>query len=86
MATGRNLERFREVVFERLNIMRVFSKSPGKAADHTAPFVLKIGETVMDFAAKVHFDFSQKLKTARIWGHGVPDGQMAPRDHVLHDG
>ncbi len=84
--TGRNLERFKEVVFERLKIMRVYSKSPGKEADHTAPFVLKIGDTMMDFAAKVHLDFAQKLKTARIWGHGVYDGQNVQREHVLHDG
>jgi ribosome-interacting GTPase 1 len=44
------------------------------------------GSTVEDFAAKVHQDFLETLKTARIWGEGVYDGQMVGRDHVLHDG
>ena len=48
-------------------------------------FVVKKGCTVEEFAGKVHKDFSKKLKTARIWGTNVYDGQMVGRDHVLHD-
>ena len=36
-------------------------------------------------AALVHRDFADKLKSARIWGTGVFDGQTVGRDHVLHD-
>ena len=84
--TGRNLERMKQILFERLQIMRVYSKIPGKDADMTAPFVLKKGGTVLDFAEKVHKDFAQNLKSARVWGADVHDGQMAGRDHELHDG
>jgi len=84
--TGRNLDRLKQTLFERLEIIRVYSKIPGKATDLTAPFILKKGKTVMDFAGKVHHDFAQNLKIARIWGKGVYDGQMVQRDHVLHDG
>jgi ribosome-interacting GTPase 1 len=84
--TGRNLERLKELVFEGLEIMRVYSKPPGKPPDLTAPFVLRKGSTVGEFAAGVHQDFSRELKTARVWGSGVFDGQAVGRDHVLHDG
>lgn len=84
--TGRNLEHMKEVVFDVLNIVRVYSKQPGKQPDLHAPFVLKKGCTVADFAAGVHRDFVGRLKSARIWGTGVYDGQMVGRDHVLHDG
>ena len=84
--TGRNLERLRETLFERLELMRVYSKVSGKKADLTAPFVLKKGGTVAEFAAKVHKDFVTKLKTARVWGTDVHDGQQVGRDHPLHDG
>jgi len=47
---------------------------------------MKKGGTVEDFAGKVHHDFLDKLKMVRVWGTGVYDGQMVPRDHVLHDG
>jgi len=84
--TGRNLERLKQAVFERLEIIRVYAKPPGREPDLSAPFVLEKGSTVTDFAENVHRDFFEKLKTARVWGHGVYDGQMVSRDHVLHDG
>ena len=85
--TGRNLERLKRVVFEQLEIIRVYSKAPGKTPDHDAPFVLKKGSTVAEFAGKVHQDFYEKLKSARVWGSAtLYDGQMVRRDHVLQDG
>jgi ribosome-interacting GTPase 1 len=84
--TGRNLERLKRAVFEQLEIMRVYSRPPGDEPDLSAPFVLEQGSTVAEFAEKVHRDFFEKLKTARVWGTGVYDGQMVGRDHVLHDG
>jgi len=84
--TGRNLERFKEIVFQQLEIIRVYSKSPGKEPDFTAPFVLKKGSTVADFAEGVHRDFVENLKAARLWGSSVFDGQLVQRDYVLQDG
>ena len=84
--TGRNLDRFQKAVVERLDIMRVYSKAPGKEPDRTAPFILKNGSTVADFAEKVHKDFVDKFKAARVWGKAVFDGQKVHRDHVLADG
>jgi len=84
--TGYNLESLPRTVYERLEIIRIYSKPPNKPPDMGNPFVLKRGETVEDFAGKVHQDFREKLKTARIWGTDVYDGQQVGRDHVLHDG
>jgi ribosome-interacting GTPase 1 len=36
-------------------------------------------------AELVHRDFAENLKSARIWGTGVHDGQAVGREHVLHD-
>ncbi|MFB0536892.1 MAG: GTPase [Anaerolineae bacterium] len=84
--TNRNLERLKQVVFERLEIVRVYSKPPGEEPNLSAPFVLKKGSTVAELAGKVHQDFFESLKSARVWGRDVYDGQMVGRDHVLHDG
>lgn len=84
--TGRNLERLKQTLFEQLKIIRVYSKAPGKDPDLTQPFVLKKGDTIADFASKVHQDFVDKLKVARVWGNDVFDGQMVQRDHLLQDG
>jgi ribosome-interacting GTPase 1 len=84
--TGYNLELLGGIIFEKLNLMRVFSKPPGEEPDLTRPFVLEEGSTVEEFAAKVHRDFFDQLKSARIWGSGSFDGQIVSRDQVLRDG
>ncbi|MCK4988323.1 MAG: 50S ribosome-binding GTPase, partial [Desulfobacterales bacterium] len=86
VATGRNMDLVKAAIVERLNIIRVYTKSPGKKPDPTSPFVLKKGCTMADFAGKVHKDFAQKLKSARVWGISVFDGQLVQRDYVLQDG
>ncbi|MGD8521738.1 MAG: TGS domain-containing protein [Desulfobacterales bacterium] len=86
VATGRNLEQLKDALVERLEIIRVYSKAPGKEPDFTAPFTLKKGSTVADLAAKVHKDFVDNLKLAKVWGTAVFDGQMVQRDHILQDG
>lgn len=82
---GRNIERMQQAIFERLDIIRVFSKAPGREADPNAPFLLKGGSTVEDFAGRVHKDFIKGLKAARVWGSANFDGQMVSRDYELQD-
>jgi hypothetical protein len=48
--------------------------------------VLKQGTTVEELAGRVHKDFLEKFKSARVWGSGVFDGQPVGRDYVLQDG
>ena len=86
MTSGRNLEVLKQSLVEGLKIIRVYSKSPGKKPDYATPFVLKRGSTVADFAGRVHKDFLEKFKSARVWGVSVFDGQMVQRDYVLQDG
>jgi ribosome-interacting GTPase 1 len=83
--TGRNLEHLKWVIFEQLGIMRIYSKPPGQEPNRDSPFVMEKGGTVEEFARKIHLDFYENLKSARVWGKGVFDGQLVGRDHVLHD-
>jgi ribosome-interacting GTPase 1 len=83
--SNRNLDKLRALVFDRLEIIRIYSKKPGQKPDLSAPFVTHKGSTLHEFAGGVHKDFYEKLKSARVWGTGVYDGQMVGRDHVLHD-
>ncbi len=48
--TGYNLDRLKKIVFEQLEVVRVYSKPPGKEPDFSAPFVLKRRNTVAEFA------------------------------------
>ena len=84
--TGRGFDRLRRAIFEGLEVIRVYSKPPGKEPDRTAPFPLKRGSTIDDLAGKIHRDLQQHLKSARVWGKEVFDGQPVGRDYVLQDG
>jgi ribosome-interacting GTPase 1 len=83
--TGQGLEDLRRSVFDLLEIIRVYTKAPGKKLERTAPYVLKRGSRLIDLAAHVHHDFLSQLKYARVWGHGKFEGQMVNRDYVLED-
>jgi ribosome-interacting GTPase 1 len=83
--TGEGLETLRGAAYDLLGVLRVYTKVPGKPADRTRPFTLPVGSTVLDLAREVHRDFEHSLKSARIWGTGVFDGQPVKRDHELHD-
>ena len=83
--TKRNIEMMKERIFEILGIMRVYSKSPMKEPDLSAPFVIQKGATVEEFALQLHRDFYDNLKSAKVWGSSDFDGQMVSRDYVLQD-
>jgi hypothetical protein len=84
--TGFNMDVLKKTIFEKLGVIRVYSKAPGKEPDMTAPFVAEKGIQLADFAGKVHKDFQENLKSAKIWGTSADfPGQMVSRDHVLED-
>ncbi len=80
-----NLDMFAQTLYDMLDVVRVYTKTPGKKPDLTAPYTLPIGSTVVDVAGMVHKDFAQQLKYARIWGTDKYDGQMVQRDYVVQD-
>lgn len=76
----------RAALFRLLDVIRVYTKEPGKPADKTAPFVLPLGSTTMDLASAIHKDIAHSLKYACVWGSAQFDGQRVPHSHVLADG
>ena len=91
--SGHGMEELRRLIFERLEIIRIYTKVPGKKLDPaTAPFVLRKGSTVLDAARAVHRDFAHSLRFARLWSSPRSidsvrhDGQMVERTHRLQDG
>jgi len=87
VATGRNIDGVKRAIYGKLGIMRVYSQAPGEQAKMDLPFVLPIGSTVEMFAAKVHLDFAENMKSARVWGNSAAfDGQTVSREHILQDG
>jgi hypothetical protein len=85
--TCHNLGHLKNEIAVNLDILRGYTKIPGNEADHGAPFVMKTGSTLVeDLAGRIHKDFLENMKYARVWGIAVHDGQMVQRNYVLHDG
>ena len=85
LAGGEGAEKFPETIYNALEVVRVYTKTPGKPADKSDPVVLRRGSTVDDFANGIHKDIARNLKYARIWSKNKPDGLRVPRDYVFED-
>ena len=84
--TGLNLLALGERIYDALEIIRAFSKPPGKPPSLNTPIVLPRGATLLEFAESIHKDFAQNLKFARIWGGARFEGQKVQREYVVQDG
>jgi len=83
---GTGLEELKRVIYQVLDILRVYTKTPGSKAELSEPVILKRGSTVQDAAESIHKDFRDKLKYTMVWGSGKFDGQKVSREHILRDG
>ncbi|MFC1970278.1 TGS domain-containing protein, partial [Chloroflexota bacterium] len=83
---GSGLEEFKRAVYQALNIIRVYTKTPGSKVDLSDPMILEKGSTLEEAAESLHKDFRQNLRYAVVWGSGKYDGQRASKDHILQDG
>jgi hypothetical protein len=84
--TGDGLDELGSFLFRALEIVRVYTKMPGKPADKDKPFTVRRGGTVLNVAGLVHKDIARDLKFARMWGAEVFDGQQVGPDHLVSDG
>ncbi len=84
--TGDGLDQIGPWLFRNLDIVRVYTKVPGKDADKDRPYTVRHGATVDDVALLVHRDLAASFRHARIWGRGSYDGQQVGKDHVVEDG
>lgn len=81
------LDALRLHVFEKLEIVRVYTKHPKqKEPDMTKPFTVRRGDTLVEVAQNVHQDMASALKTARVWGQAVHDGTTVKPDYQPQDG
>ncbi len=85
LARAEAVETLRNQVYESIDVIRAYTKKPGKPAEYVDPFTLPTGATVEDLAIKVHQDLAESLKHARIWGSATQDGQTVGREHILVD-
>jgi len=82
-----NIEPLKDLIFDKLNFMRIYLKEPRKEADLKIPMIIMNGSTIGDVCNKTHKDFISKFKFARVWGKSAKfAAQKVMTNHVLKDG
>lgn len=78
-----NLEKLKQAVWDISGLMRVFTvTSPDRD-----PLVVPQGSSIIDVATRIHKDFAEKFKYARVWGRSVKyAGQRVGRGHIMQEG
>ena len=83
-----NLEGLLDMVFEYLNMTRVYTKPKGQMPDYSAPVILRGHEetTVEAFCNRIHRSLLGQLKHALVWGSSVKHNPgVVGKTHVLND-
>lgn len=85
---GTNIDELKELIFRKLNFIRIYCKETGKKADLDEPMIMFRNATLKDMCEKLHRDFVKKFRFARIWGKSVkyPGMQLRGLQHKLEDG
>jgi len=83
-----NIDELMDMMWEKLDLVRVYTKPRGKLPDYTSPVVLRRSKcTVEDFCNAIHRDISKQIKYTIVWGMSVTHkrGQKCGLDHTLMD-
>ncbi|KAL5527390.1 hypothetical protein ACEPAG_6181 [Sanghuangporus baumii] len=83
-----NIDELIEVMWQNLDLVRVYTKPRGQPPDYTQPVVLKRGRsTVEDFCNSIHKEIAKQLKYAIVWGSSAKHarGQKVGLEHTLQD-
>jgi len=61
------LEKVGKIIFDTLDLIRIYTKEPGTRQYSKRPFTLQRGKTVEDLAKNIHTDFKRDFAFARVW-------------------
>lgn len=81
------LGELRDMIFDKLQFIRVYCKEISKKADLNVPLILRRGSTLRTLCERLHKDFVKRFKYARVWGTSVkfPGQKLMKLDHKLLD-
>ena len=80
-----DIEEFRNDIWKSLNLIKVYTKQPGKEKDYP-PIALKKSSKIKNLAENIHKDFIRKFRFARVWGDSIKhQGARVGLDHILED-
>lgn len=84
--TESGIEKLKRLIYDRLDLMSVYLKEPGKEPDMNVPLIVFRNSTIRAVCEKLHKDFVSKFKFARVWGPSAKfNGQKLMLGHKLKD-
>ncbi len=85
--THTHLEKLKDLIYDRLDFIRIYMKEPKKEADMNIPLIITRKSTIQAVCEKTHKDFVSRFKFARVWGKSTKfPGQRLMLGHTLADG
>jgi hypothetical protein len=85
--TGFHMEEIKDEIYNLLGFMRIFLKPQSGPADLDEPLIIRTGSSVEDVCRKLHRDFVDRFRYAKVWGNSVKHpGQRVGLPYRLHDG
>ncbi|MBI2662815.1 GTP-binding protein [Candidatus Woesearchaeota archaeon] len=83
---NKNIEALKELIFQKLNFIRIYLKEPGNDVDLKEPMIIQKNAAIRDVCDKLHRDFANKFRFARVWGKSTKyPGQKLMLAHKLAD-
>lgn len=84
---GEGIDALKELIFSRIGFYRIYLKEIGKEPDREEPLIIRGPCTVKDVCSKLHRDFVDKFRFAKVWGPSAKfPAQKVSIDHELADG
>ncbi|EDQ88673.1 uncharacterized protein MONBRDRAFT_35181 [Monosiga brevicollis MX1] len=81
-----NFPYLKDMIWEYLALVRVYTKKKGQFPDLSEPLVLRGGCTVRDACAALHRTLADQVKSALVWGTSTKhDPQKVGLAHLLED-
>jgi small GTP-binding protein len=85
--SGRGIEELKKEIYERLDLIHIYTKRRGEKADLEEPMVVRKGITVGETCDKLHRDLRKEFRYALVWGKSVKhQPQRVGLSHILADG
>ncbi len=81
----KNPEQLKRRIFEKLGLIRIYTKPPRGEADMSNPIAMRCGARVADVAKEISKEISKNVMFARVWGSSKFPGQQVKSDYVLQD-
>ncbi|MEA2035490.1 MAG: GTP-binding protein [Euryarchaeota archaeon] len=85
--SGLNIEELKDMIYDQLDFIRIYLKPVGGKADMEEPLIIREPATIESVCNKLHRDFVEKFRYAKVWGASVKhDAQRVGLPHKLIDG